>query len=412
MPRHAVTLSRLAHAASGRLLAARHARSLARHEMRRRILTGALGVVVFLATTMGMAYSNLQGNIGRHDVDDLLGDDRPTRDDGQEPPDDPQQGEPLNILVMGSDVRTEDDPDYGETLGMRSDTTMIAHVSADRSRVEVVSIPRDTLVDIPSCQLPDGGETAEQYDAMFNSAFALGGQTGDVAYGAACTWKTVEALTGIPIDDFVVVDFAGFEAVVDALDGVPMYIPEPIDDQRADLSLEAGCQVLNGHEALGYARVRYGVSGDGSDISRISRQQQLVAAIAREALSVHLLTNVPALYRFLDASTKTLTTGDWVGQLPNMAGVATSLRGIEPDEIRFATMPFDWAGARVVPSSDAEAMWENMRADRPIDADITGTGEEPTTEEPTSEEPTSEEPTTQEPTTEEPSEETTPECTR
>ncbi|GAA4421650.1 LCP family protein [Georgenia halophila] len=415
MPRHALTLPRFAHAASGRLLSARHARSLRHHELRRRLLTSAVGIVVFLVSSVGFAYSNLQGNVGRHDIDELVGTERPTRpDEGEETPEDPQAGQALNILVIGSDVRTEEDAAEQGVTGMRGDATMIAHVSADRSRVEVVSIPRDTLVDIPSCTLPDGTETGKRFDQRFNSAFAIGGSTGDVAHAAACTLKTVESLTGVYIDDFVVVDFAGFEAMVDALGGVPMYIPEPVDDERAHVVLEQGCQVLDGDEALGYARARYSFK-DGSDISRIGRQQELVAAIVREALSKNLLTEMPALYRFLDASTKTLTTGDWIGQLPNMAGLANSLRGIDPEGIRFATMPFEWAGPAVVPTAEAETVWENLRNDRPIDADITGTGEEPTeeatTEEPTTEEPTTEEPTTQQPTETPSAEETTPVCT-
>jgi hypothetical protein len=94
-----------------------------------------------------------------------------------------------------------------------------------------------------------------------------------------------------------------------------------------------------------------------------------------------------------------------------MAGVANSLRGIEPDEIRFATMPFEWAGARVVPAAEAESMWENMRNDRPIDADISGTGEKPTTEKPSPQEPATEAPATKEPPGKAPST-APPVCTR
>ena len=372
----------------------RHARTLDRHRLRRRTGVGALAAVMFLGSGATFAYQEIQGNIGRHDIEDLLGDDRPSAVASPEPIDS-KAGQPINLLVMGSDVREgESDVDgagaAGEVEGMRSDTAMIAHVSADRSRVEVVSIPRDTLVDVPSCRLPDGTETPEQSDVMFNSAFQTGGETGDVGAAAARTIRTVEDLTGIFIDDFVVVDFAGFKNVVEALDGVPLYIPEPIDDPYAQVQVAAGCQVLDGTEALGVARARKTV-GDGSDISRIGRQQELVAAIAREALSKNLLTDLPALYQFLDAATSTLTTGPYIGGLPTMAGLANSLRGLEPGAISFATMPFDWAGPRVVPSADAEQMWENIKADRPIDATLTGTGEAPTPE------PT--ETATQEPTT-------------
>lgn len=360
----------------------RHGKNLKRHAARRRLGAGALALVLFLGTGATLAYSEIQGNVTRHDISDMLGE--PPAGAGEPAPIDQKAGQPLNLLVMGSDVRTGDsDVDgagaVGAVGGMRSDTTMIAHISADRTRVEVVSIPRDTLVDVPSCIMPSGAETAPQSNAMFNSAFSIGGQTGDVGAAAACTIRTVQELTGIAIDDFVVVDFAGFMNMVNALDGVPMDIPEPgVDDAEAQLQLAAGCQVLDGRQALGYARARYSL-GDGSDIDRIGRQQELVAAIAREALSKNLLTDLPSLYQFLDASTSTLTTGVYIGGLPTMAGLASSLRGIALEDILFTTMPFDWAGPRVTPAAEADALWAALAADQPIEATLSGAGDVPET---------------------------------
>ncbi|RPF25918.1 LCP family protein [Georgenia muralis] len=391
MPRHAMRPPQRPSAGAdggadgGAPVAPRHAVSLDPHRRLRRLGAGALGVALFAGSGAAMAYSDIQGNIAQHDITDLLGEDRPSAT-AEAAPVDQRAGEDINLLVMGSDVR-EGDSDVdgagaaGVVAGMRSDTTMIAHVSADRSRVDVVSIPRDTLVDIPSCTLPDGTTTSEQSDVMFNSAFQTGGQTGDVGAAAACTIRTVEKLTGIFIDDFVVVDFAGFTRMVDALGGVPMYIDEDIDDAEAGLRLAQGCQILDGTTALGYARARKSLD-DGSDISRIGRQQELVAAIAREALGKNLLTDLPALYQFLDAATSTLTTGRYIGGLTTMAGLASSLRGLEAGGIAFATMPFEWAGPRVRPTVEAEELWDAIAADEPIQATLTGTGETPT-EEPT-----------------------------
>ncbi|WP_127129543.1 LCP family protein [Georgenia sp. SYP-B2076] len=358
--------------------APRHARNRRGHHLLGRIGTVALALVLFLGTGGALAYNDIQGNVDRHDITSLLGDDRPAGEgDTVAAPLDAKAGQALNLLVMGSDSRGGANDDHSGVEGMRADTTMLAHISADRSRVEIVSIPRDTLVDVPSCMLPTGVTTKAQRGVMFNSAFAIGGQTGDVGAAAACAIRTVEELTGVFVDDFVVVDFAGFQNMIDALSGVPMYVPEAIKDKQADLELAAGCQVLNGHDALGFARVRKSV-GDGSDISRIGRQQELVAAIAREALSKNLLTDLPALYQFLDATTQTLATGQEIGQIPTLAGLANSLRGLDAAGISFATMPFDWAGARVKPSADAETLWAALRADEPIEATLTGTGEAPT----------------------------------
>ena len=341
-----------------------------RHARRRRRGGGvaaltALGLLLFGGTGVALAYGDIQGNIQREDITALLG-----REPEEEPrPVDPSAGRPLNFLVLGTDAREgESDIDgagaAGEVVGMRADTTMLIHVSADRSRVEVVSIPRDTLVDIPSCTLPDGTVT-EAHRGMFNSAFSIGGDTGNVGSAAACTIRTVEKLTGLRVDDFVVVDFAGFIGVIDALDGIAVYVPDPVDDPLyTGLDVAQGCHVFDGEDALAYSRVRHGV-GDGGDISRISRQQSVVGAVVDEALSKNLLTDLPSLYAFLDASTKTLTTGSDLGSLTTIGGLANSLRNIDPAAIDFITMPHEPAGPRVVPVPETRELWLRLQADDP-----------------------------------------------
>src|SRR5699024_7922614 len=168
-------------------------------------------------------------NIDQHDIGDFLGE-RPTAGDSEPAPLDPASGEPINLLVLGSDTRAgEVNDEYGTTpeSGQRSDTTMLTHISADRERVEVVSIPRDMLVTIPSCRMADGSWTEPRPETMFNRAFSQGADGGDLGTAAACTIRTLEEMSDVYVDDFVVVDFAGFINVVDALGGVPMCIPEP-----------------------------------------------------------------------------------------------------------------------------------------------------------------------------------------
>lgn len=355
----------------------RHTGKPARHHpFARGIALTLVFLLAFASTVAGLTWNRVQGNIDTHNIDDLLGRERPTVS-GSPAPTDINRGRALNVLVIGSDSREgANDVDgagaTGTTSGMRSDTTMLVHIAANRSHVDVVSIPRDTLVDIPSCTLPDGSTTEPQSDVMFNSAFQTGGEGGDLGAAAACTIMAVEELTGVFVDDFVVVDFAGFINVIDALGGVAMYVPEDIDDHLAQLTLEQGCRLLNGTEALGFARVRKTV-GDGSDISRIGRQQDLVLAIIQEALSTNLLKNPPRLYRFLDTSTQTLTTGSRIGSVSALAGLGTSLASIGSDDITFITMPFEWAGARVIPSWDyADLVWEGLRTDTAVDPIYSG----------------------------------------
>lgn len=355
----------------------RHKRRVRRrHPYARGVAVALVFVLTFATSVAALTWGRVNRNIDTSDIDSLLGSSRPTAS-GTPAPTDINRGRALNLLVIGSDSREgENDVDgagaTGTTSGMRSDTTMLVHVSADRSRVEVVSIPRDTLVDVPACTRRDGTTTEPQYDVMFNSAFETGAEGGDIGSAAACTILTVEELTGIFVDDFVVVDFAGFINVVDALGGVAMYVPEDIDDHLSGLQIEQGCRLLDGEDALGFARVRKTV-GDGSDISRIGRQQDLVLAIVEEALSSNLLRNPARLYRFLDTSTQTLTTGNRIGSVSTLAGLGTSLAGIRSDDITFITMPFEWAGPRVVPSSAyASLVWESLRSDTAADPIYSG----------------------------------------
>ena len=325
-----------------------------------------LACVLFVTTGAWAAYHNLQGKIGVKPIDTIIGGDRP---DG--PTDHSFEGRAVNILVMGSDSRNGQVVN-DDTEGMRSDTAMIVHLSEDRSRMDVISIPRDTMVAMPSCKLPDGSESDPSSYAIFNSAFSTGANNSsnpdDVAYAAACTIKTVEKLTNVRMDEYMVVDFTGFESMVDSLGGVPMYVEEDVDDEKADLHLSKGCNTLNGAQALGYARARYSL-GDGSDISRIGRQQQLVGAIMRTAKSKNLLTDMPSLYSFAKSSLSTLTVSEGLGGVDKLAGLANSAASIGMENINFVTMPVQedpYDPNRVAPSNQADDVWVALRDDKPI----------------------------------------------
>ena len=330
-----------------------------------------LAAMLFVTTGAWAVYHDLQGRLSILDIDGILSEeDRPPG-----PTDHSFEGRAVNILVMGSDSRNGQVVDDG-TEGMRSDTAMIVHLSEDRSRMDVVSIPRDTLVDIPACVLPDGSESAPSPDTIFNSAFSTGADDStnpdDVKYAAACTIKTVERLTNIRIDEFMVVDFTGFEKMVDSLGGVPMYVEEDVSDDKADLYLDKGCNTLNGAQALGYARARYSL-GDGSDISRIGRQQQLVAAMMRTAKSKNLLTDMTSLYGFATSALETLTVSEGLGGVDKLAGLANSAADIGMDNINFITMPVEqdvYDANRVVPiRSKANQVWDALRNDEPVPED-------------------------------------------
>lgn len=341
----------------------------------RGVLLALVGALTFTGTAIALAYHGLQGGIQTHDVEEILGDDRPTQQPAD--PDDAHAGTAYNILIMGSDSREGRNQAIGggDVVGMRSDTTLLVHLPADRSRVDVVSIPRDLVVDIPGCPMPDGTQTEprlegqgwSEQERMWNVPFAIGAASGDLGYAAACTMRTFETMTNIRVDDFVIVDMAGMEQMVDAIGGVQMCIDQDMHSDAAHLDLDAGCHVLDGETAVAFARARTGEGlGDGSDIGRIGRQQDLLTAMISQALDRNVLTSSDELYRFLQAATSSLTTGEEIGNLATLAGLAYSLRGLDVDDIAFATVPFDWAGARVHPNTDSQLLWDSIRTDEPM----------------------------------------------
>ena len=354
----------------------RHASKEFKRRVARGLLSVVLALVLFAASFAAFAYYDLQSQITA--IDPAIGPDRPSR----EPVPDGYDGHAVNILVLGTDSRAGannvDGSEGGDdVIVARSDTAMIMHISADRSRVDVVSIPRDTIVDIPSCTSSDGS-TIEESEGQFNTAFANGAGTGSdknaVTAGVACTIKTVEALTDVYIDESIVVDFSGLSTMVDALGGVTLYVNEDIDDSEyTGLVLERGCHHLDGATALQYARVRHGV-GDGSDISRISRQQNLMSAMLRTAQSKNLLTDADNLYSFAREALGTLTVSKGIADLTTLAGLGQSIASIGMDHINFVTMPHEpaaWDPDRVVPSESADGVWAALKGDKPIPAEST-----------------------------------------
>lgn len=331
-----------------------------------------LGALTFAAAGAGAAFYTFNNNVATLAVTDLMTN-RPAAPDPD--PDDPNAGVPVNILLLGSDTREGANAAIGgENSSVASDTTLIVHLSADRSRVEVVSIPRDSLVDVPPCTMSDGTVLPAVKGTMFNHAFSRGWQNGgDLASATACAMSTVESLTGLYLDGAVVADFNGFSAMVEALGGVPITIPEAISSPKAGgLVLQAGPQVLTPWEATQLSRARTGKGWGleiGSDLKRIERQQALLGAMASAVADKNLLTDLPALTRFVDAATKSLTVSDSIGSARDITGLALSLRHISFDEIVFTQVPTETAPHdkdRVIWTAEAEPLWERIKADQPV----------------------------------------------
>ncbi|GAA3750883.1 LCP family protein [Salinactinospora qingdaonensis] len=276
-------------------------------------------LVIASSLTAYGAYHDIYGNINQETIDtDAMGE-RPEKIEGV-----------INILMTGSDVRSGANAEYGgdDIEGERPDTIIIAHISPDHGAT-LVNLPRDSLLQLPACSPIDDKEGYAAHQGVINSTVAFGGMQ--------CLWKTVEELTGIRLDHFVSVDFTGFIEVVEALGGVEMCIPEPISDPKAHLELDAGQQVLDGEQSLGYVRSRYG-QGDGSDLSRIKRQQDFMGAMLRKATSSEILASPANLHDFLGSVTDSITTDDEL-TLERMVDIAITMRETKMSDIRFITVP-------------------------------------------------------------------------
>ncbi|MEV3968673.1 LCP family protein [Streptomyces sp. NPDC050698] len=334
--------------------------------IRTALLVG-LALLVLVAGGAGWLYLKLDGDISTFDSGGLS-DNRP----------DAASSKGENVLVIGSDTRTGGNNALGggekDDVG-RSDTAFLLHVYADHRHAVAVSIPRDTLVTIPPCKLPDGTWTKARPDTMFNAAYSVG-QTAEG--NPACTQNTVEQLTGLRVDHTVVVDFKGFAELTDVVGGVRVCLPKDVHENDLDPHLTApgkllfhkGEQTVSGQKALDYVRLRHGI-GDGSDIGRIKRQQAFVASLLKEVKGKGLTPT--RLLPLAEAATKSLTVDPGLGSADKLISFAMGLKDIDLHNTKFVTLPWRYSGSRVaVVQPDADALWAALRADRTIDGHDAG----------------------------------------
>ncbi|WP_411757475.1 LCP family protein [Streptomyces venezuelae] len=322
----------------------------------------AVGVAVVVLGAGGLgwaAYQKLNGNITT-DTDAAA---ELARYEKERPT--PLVQDAQNILLLGSDTRAgQGNRKYGRDPGtQRSDTTILLHLAADRQSATAVSIPRDLMVNIPGCRKPDGSRTRAQF-AQFNWAFEFG--------GTACTIRTVEKLTDIRVDHHMVVDFAGFKDMVDAVDGVQVCLKAPIDDSDAHVKLAPGLRTLNGEQALGFVRARKSL-GNGSDTDRMDRQQEFLGALVNKVQSNDVLLNPTKLYPVLDAATSSLTTDPGLASLRGLYELVRGMRNIPTERVQFLTVPrqsytYDANRDELVEPA-AKELFTRLRTDAPVAVD-------------------------------------------
>lgn len=368
-PRSGRAIPNLAHTPSNQPL---HATVFTnRRVVLRAILCLFIALFAFVATAGAAVYSEINSTITSHSV--IITSQKTKKAETEIL--DPNSGKPINLLVMGQDSRdgAENSALGNETEGgeHNADTTMVAQISADRSYVNLVSIPRDTLVDVPACTTSKGTIPA-RYNVMFNSIFAYGYNMDGLSGAATCAMAAVESLTGIHLDQFIVVDFAGMKKMIDAIGGVDVCIAENVNDEYTGLRLNKGLDHLDGTSGTMFARIRHGI-GDGSDIGRTARQQYLIKQLLRQIKQKNILLNVNELYGFAKSALESLTMSSGLGQLGTLTGLAYSMRHFSVSNLYSRTAPIMTAPSdpnRVVFSDAAKTLWELMRAGKPINVDL------------------------------------------
>ncbi|WP_258382462.1 LCP family protein [Streptomyces sp. NTH33] len=345
-------------------------RDVAGRRPRRRVLRWSATVLsLVILTTAGagyLYYQHLNGNIrkGQRSSGDSKAERAKPNSAGQTP---------LNILLIGSDSRNSDanvalggsrDNRGNPPLG---DVQMLIHLSADRESAAVVSIPRDTRVDIPKCTDPDTGKVYPPANTIINESLARG--------GPGCTLATWENLTGVYIDHWMTVDFTGVVHMADAIGGVEVCVRQnvwdrPLAAQRggSGLKLTAGKHKVEGEQALQWLRTRHAW---GSDPLRARAQHMYMNSMIRTLRSQNVFTDTGRLMGLAEAATKSLEVSEEIGTVKKLYDLGMQLKTVPTDRITMTTMPnvTDWKDSNHLVPDDAGApkMWKMLREDVPFD---------------------------------------------
>ncbi|MEU0938241.1 LCP family protein [Embleya sp. NPDC005971] len=328
-------------------------------------------VLVALGVTGYVIWEKLNGNIKHSKLN---------TSDVEVPKDAPDEfgRTPMNILMIGSDGR--DDPTDCKLGGAcdggapRADVQMLLHVSADRSNASVISIPRDTRVQIPVCTDPKTKKQFAPINTTINESLGRG--------GPGCVVGTWQLLTKIHIDHFMMVTFSGVVSMADAVGGVDVCVQSNIQDEQVEyingerhvvgshLKLTAGKHTIQGEDALKWLRTRHAFE-NGSDVGRTHAQHMYLNSMVRTLKSNSTITNPVKLFKVADAATKSLTVDDGLNGLQKLTSLATTLNKVNTNRITMTTMPNDAdpqaPDQHLVPAASAETLFKMVRADVAFD---------------------------------------------
>ncbi|MEV6649438.1 LCP family protein [Streptomyces sp. NPDC051219] len=246
----------------------------------------------------------------------------------------PEAGHGMNILLVGTDGRdkiTQADKERYRLGGAPchcTDTVMLVHISENRERASIVSLPRDSYAEVPAHTDQTTGKQHDAHPVKLNAAYAEG--------GPHLTVRTVEHMTKVKIDHYLEVDFTSFMKTVDAVGGVKICTVRPMNDSYTGLNLPAGNHQLTGGQALQYVRSRH-IDG-ASDLGRMQRQQRFLAALISRVTDSGVMLN-PVKFRQVSATLLGSVRADKGFGTPEMVALGQAMRGFTPASSEFTSVP-------------------------------------------------------------------------
>ncbi|VXB42159.1 LCP family protein [Arthrobacter sp. 8AJ] len=315
------------HADSHDVGAARHLGPLRSMPLWLKAVTGVVALVLVAAAAFaGFWFFRLQNNISKAPLN--------AGGESTESPGNDATGR-LQILILGSDTRDGKNSQYGtadDSTGYgKSDVMMLMDISEDNKRVNVISFPRDLLVDIPDCK---DRKTNKDYPArtgvMINEAMSEA--------GIGCAVDTVNKLTGMQVDHFMMADFNAVKELSNAVGGVDVCISDAVYDPDSRLRLPAGTSSVQGEMALAYLRTRHAFA-DGGDLGRIKAQQGFLSSLTRKIKDDGTLSDPAKMLKIADVVTQNLTVDNGLASVPTLLTIGNRLKDIDISKVAFVAVP-------------------------------------------------------------------------
>lgn len=285
----------------------------------------ALALVGGIAFT-GFWYFRLQNNISKEPLN--------AGGAGTEAPVNDATGR-MQILILGSDTRDGKNSEYGtadDSTGYgKSDVMMLMDISEDNKRVSVISFPRDLLVNIPACK---DSKTGKEYPAR--SGVMINEAMGEAGIG--CAVDTVNKLTGLEIDHFMMADFNAVKELSNAVGGVQVCVSDAVYDPDSTLRLPAGTSTVQGEQALAFLRTRHAFA-DGGDLGRIQAQQGFLSSLTRKIKDEGTLSDPARMLKIADVVTQNLTVDEGLASVPTLLTIGNRLKDIDVSKVAFVSVP-------------------------------------------------------------------------